>query len=255
MIKTQLKDILKQIPVETWNKIITKEPEYEHFKDLRRLYHFGAFETIMLVSGLNAYQLKGKAQEKYFPILKNVLEANKYKKDFEALRKTFLSFYQKERSYRGKLQRVNKFFDSDFAKALWKQDNATYFKEHFKSIWEELALVIGAKKEQKTIAFAMKCLGIGLIMEGCTDFDFSRIPIPVDSRVKYFVKRLGLELEDDEIKDFFEDILKSLKYINMIHLDSLIWQIGKLSKDEIYQYFKELHQEDIAHKLNNILNA
>ncbi len=255
MIKAKLESILKEIPLEVWDKIVAKEPEYENFKEIRKFYSFGAFEIIMIVSGLNAYQLKGKAQEKYFPILKEFLKANKNKNSFESLKDTFLSFYQKERSYKGKIKRVNKFFDSALAKEIWKQNSIYYFKNNLKNIWEELSIVMKAKKGQKTIAFAMKCLGVGLIMEGCNDFDFSDIPIPLDSRVKHFAKRIGLEAKDDEIKGFFEDILKSLKNISMIHLDSLIWQIGKLSKEEIHQYFKELGQGNIAHKLSDIIDA
>ena len=255
MIKTELENILKDIPLEIWDKIVTKEPEYEHFKELRDFYSFGAFETIMLMSGLNAYQLKGKAQEKYFPVLKEYLKKNENKSDFDSLRDTFLSFYQKERAYNAKIKRVNKFFNSELAKIIWKRNRVIFFKENFQRIWLSLAATMDARKEQKTIVFAMKCLGIGLIMEGCSDFDFSDIPIPIDSRVKYFITRLGFNLKDTEIREFFNDVVKSLKHINMIHLDSLIWQIGRLSKEEIYNYFKELGIEDIAHKLNNIMNV
>jgi DNA-(apurinic or apyrimidinic site) lyase len=256
MKRKKLEEILKKIPPQAWDKIVSQEPEYVYFKDLRPFYHFGAFAIIMVVSGLNAYQLKGKAQDKYFPILKNHLLQNENKKDFESLRNTFLSFYEKERSYKGKLKRVNNFFDSNLAKTIWKQKSTSYFKRHFKNIWEELAFTMRSKKEKKTIAFAMKCLGVGLVMEGCKDFDFEGIPIPVDSRVKHFVKKIGLkDIDDSEIIAFFENILTKLPNINMVHLDSLIWQIGKLEDEELDKYFEELGCKMLAKELKSIFHA
>jgi len=256
MIKSQFEKVLKSIPKDTWDRIITKEPEYIYFKPLKEHYHFGAFAIIMLVSGLNAYQLKGKAQDKYFPVLKDYLVSNSNKKDFEALREVFLGFYKKERSYKGKLKRVNRFFDSKLAKDIWEEQEAQFFKNHLKDIWQDLFRIMKAKSHSKTIVFAMKCLGVGLIVEGVSDFDFEGIPIPIDSRVRYFVReRLRLELKDQEILSFFEDILKSLKNINMIHLDSLIWQIGKLSDDEIISYFRDLSEESTGKKLLSCLST
>jgi Uncharacterized protein conserved in archaea len=256
MKRKKLEEILKKIPPKAWDKIISKEPEYLYFKDLMPFYHFGAFALIMVMSGLNAYQLKGKAQEKYFPILKDILLLNENKKDYEALRSTFLSFYEKERSYKGKLKRVNNFFDSNLAKTMWKQENTHYFKRYFKDIWEELAFTMKSKKERKTIAFAMKCLGVGLIMKGCKDFDFDGIPIPVDSRIKHFATRIGLEnVDDNKIITFFEDILKNIPNINMIHLDSLIWQIAKLDHQELDKYFEELGCKMLSKELKSIFHV
>ncbi len=254
MIKNKLINILKDIDIDTWNKIVKQEPEWIYFEPLNNIYSKGQFSLIMLMSTLNAYQLKGKAQEKYFPILSKIIQEKK-PTDYESLKNLFSDFYKKERTYQGKIKRVNKVFDSDLAKNLWSLKELNYIKENFKSIWQNIAKTLGSKPNQKTIAFAMKCLGVFLMMNGINDFDFEGIPIPIDSRVKKFVKRLGLDMEDKQIIVFFDDILKSLKHINMIHLDSLIWQIGNLKKEEIVLYFENIGEEDLASRLNFILDV
>lgn len=59
-----------------------------------------------------------------------------------------------------------------------------------------------------------------------TNFNFERIPIPINYRVREFTKRLEIKFKnDDDIRKFWSAVLKELRKkigINMVHLDSLI---------------------------------
>jgi N-glycosylase/DNA lyase len=78
----------------------------------------------------------------------------------------------------------------------------------------------------------MKCLAISLLVFGIKDFEFN-IPIPVDSRIKRLTFKLGLlkkGTSDRKIQQVWQMVLRELKnvhpYINMVHLDSFLWQKG-----------------------------
>jgi DNA-(apurinic or apyrimidinic site) lyase len=113
----------------------------------------------------------------------------------------------------------------------------------------------------KTIVFAMKCLGISLLMAKEYGFDFSRIPIPVDSRIESLTQKLAYK-EFEGLKDiqgFWSEILRELKKefprLSMIHLDSLCWQIGTLSYSEMRGYFERLGLREIGENLISIIKA
>ena len=111
----------------------------------------------------------------------------------------------------------------------------------------------------KTIVFAMKCLGISLLMAREYGFYFSRIQIPVDSRIEALTQKVASkELEGrKDIQDFWSEILSELKKelprLSMIHLDSLCWQIGTLSYSEIRAYFERLGLREMGENLISII--
>lgn len=111
--------------------------------------------------------------------------------------------------------------------------------------------------EAKTITFAMKCLGIALLMAGESKFSFEKISIPVDYRVREFTKRIGVTFDGDgEVRKFWSHVLAELRKsvdVNMIHLDSLIWQIGVLEKHEIVEYFSRLGLKEVGEKLAEVV--
>jgi len=94
-------------------------------------------------------------------------------------------------------------------------------------------------------------------MAGESNFRFEKIPIPVDYRVRSFTERLGVNLKtDDEVRWFWNKVLELLRKeipINMIHLDSLIWQIGTLSNEEIIEYFGKFGLESVGKKIVEVL--
>lgn len=260
MIENELVNILSSVPIHIWNDIIKQEPEWIYFKDLNDLYRINAFALIVLTAGLNAYRIRGNAEKTYFPEIAKHLNNLKHRDDYFAIKRTFLNFYKKELAYKSKIKRLNKFYDSELAKYLWNIDDINEISKNFKDIWYKLSKTMNSKPRQKTIVFAMKCLGISLIMNGIYEFDFDDIPIPVDSRIKSFVKNLGIDFKNDEdIIAFFDIVLKSLKQnipnLTMIHLDSLLWQIGKLDKENMRIYFANLNLEDIGNRFVNILSA
>ena len=251
-----LSEVLSKIPLQVWNKIIKKEPEWIYMHKFLKRYGFGKFAVLMIVAGLNDYQLKGKAEKAYWLPLSNLLENKPVPEHPEELINILEGFYSKERFSNAKIKRLRRFLSSSLAQELWNSKPEDMAKNFIK-IWYRLAEIMKQNRNAKTITFAMKCLGISLLMVGETNFNFEKIPIPVDYRVKKFTKRLGVIFEDDDdIRDFWNAVLEELRKeveINMIHLDSLIWQIGTLDKDKIIEYFSELGLESVGKELVEIL--
>lgn len=171
---------------------------------------------------------------------------------------TLAKFYAKERLPELKLRRLGRFLSSRLANWLWNSSPPEIANE-FLRIWHDLADTMGQERSAKTITFAMKCLGIALLMAGESSFSFERIPIPVDYRVREFTSRLGIDVRDDEgVRRFWGQVLKEIKRsvglnINMIHLDSLVWQIGVLSKPEIVNYFSKLGLREVGERIAEVL--
>lgn len=97
-------------------------------------------------------------------------------------------------------------------------------------------------------------------MVGESNFSFESIPIPVDYRVREFTRRLGVAVRDDEdVRTFWNGVLKELRRdrpeVNMIHLDSLIWQIGVLSKSEIVNYFAKLGLREVGERIVEVVRG
>jgi N-glycosylase/DNA lyase len=170
----------------------------------------------------------------------------------------FESFYLHERLPKQKVNRLDIFLHSSLAKQLWNQ-SSDETSSRFSEIWQSLALVMDQKPEDKTISFAMKCLGISLLMVQNYDFDYSDISIPVDSRVYHFTKKIGLcaTQNNDEIRRIWHDVLillqKGIPHLTMIHLDSLIWQIASLQGEDWEQYFFSLNIRETGKDLRELI--
>ncbi|MCD6411590.1 MAG: N-glycosylase/DNA lyase [Thermoplasmata archaeon] len=251
-----IEDLFVQIPIEIWDKIVEEEPEWRHMHRFLEKYGFGRFAVLMVAAGLNDFQLKGKAEIVYWPKLKELLEKKETPTSLKEMEDTLKEFYTKERLPDLKLKRLNRFLSSKLAGRLWGTEPKGT-AENFIGIWYELAATMGQDKDAKTIAFAMKCLGISLLMAGESDFSFEKIPIPVDYRVREFTKRLGISVKDDEdVRRFWNHVLEGIRKrvnINMIHLDSLIWQIGVLRKHEIVEYFSRFGLSELGEKIAELV--
>jgi DNA-(apurinic or apyrimidinic site) lyase len=249
--------VLSLIPIEVWNKIVQEEPEWKHMRKFLESYGFGRFAVLMVATGLNDFQLKGKAEVAYWPKICRVLKAHKVPDSIQELKSILSEFYANERLPELKLRRLNRFLSSRLAEWLWNAEPKE-LAENFLKIWYDLAATMRQKKDAKTIVFAMKCLGIALLMAGESNFNFERIPIPVDYRVREFTKRLGVTVRDDEdVRNYWGRVLGKLREngleVNMIHLDSLIWQIGVLSKAEILDYFSKLGLRDVGERIVEVV--
>jgi len=249
--------VLSLIPIEVWNKIVQEEPEWKHMRKFLESYGFGRFAVLMVATGLNDFQLKGKAEVAYWPKICRVLKAHKVPDSIQELKSILSEFYANERLPELKLRRLNRFLSSRLAEWLWNAEPKE-LAENFLKIWYDLAATMRQKKDAKTIVFAMKCLGIALLMAGESNFNFERIPIPVDYRVREFTKRLGVTVRDDEdVRNYWGRVLGKLREngleVNMIHLDSLIWQIGVLSEAEILDYFSKLGLRDVGERIVEVV--
>ncbi|MCO6041241.1 N-glycosylase/DNA lyase [Thermococcus alcaliphilus] len=249
--------IFSEIPMDIWDRIVKEEPETKLGDQLER-YGFGKFATFMVVAGLNDYQLKGPAEKVYWPKLHEILRKNPVPDTPKELYGILLPFYELERLKTAKVRRLEKFLHSDLATELWNSTPQEVARK-FHQIWIQLSKIMGQRKDAKTIVFAMKTLGIALILAGEYGFDFSGIPIPVDIRVRRITsKLLGEQLDDDSIRKFWNSVLKKIRELNvpitMIHLDSLVWQIGNMdSCKDIKAYFEKFGILNIGDELCKII--
>lgn len=242
--RRRLAEILSEIPWDLWEKIVEKEPEWQNMESLFLSYDFGSFAVLMLATGLNDYQLKGKADVAYWPNIRKVLEVSPPPKSPNDLFKLLMPFYQKERLNINKVERLKRFLRSSLAFQLWGSSPQKVSAD-FLNIWGKLAKIMYQQPQAKTIVFAMKCLGISLLIAKEYGFDFTPIPVPVDSRVMKFTDLLGFNADsDDDVRVFWSDVLSILRkgdsHITMIHLDGLIWQIASMNKYELQRYFRDL---------------
>jgi DNA-(apurinic or apyrimidinic site) lyase len=223
-------------------------------------FGYGPFATLMVVTGLNDYQLKGKADVAYWPKIRGVLEISPTPKSPKNLCDILLPFYQKERLNSIKIQRLNRFLDSSLADRLW-QSSPQEVSRIFPDIWKELAKIMGQKPQDKTISFAMKCLELSLLIVDEHKFDFTKISIPVDSRVVRFTRNAGLCIDEtsQEIRNMWNEILSLLREhypnITMIHLDSLIWQIASMDDKELRMYFEYMNTPQVGVNLSTLLQT
>ena len=222
----RLQEILAKIPWAAWDKINREEPEWKVMQPFLQEYGYGPFAVLMIVTGLNDYQLKGRAEKAYWPPIGSILDQLPPPSSPSKLSTILEPFYQNERLSKDKVRRLNRFLSSPLASMLWflsPEKTSTIFPY----IWRELAKTMGQDPQAKTISFAMKCLGLSLLMKGINSFNFSTIPIPVDIRITHFSKRAGLYSDDSPefLRNIWNRILSYLQShnpsITMIHLDSL----------------------------------
>ena len=229
----QVSDALKVLPLPVWEMIVKRGAGYREMKSLAQRYPPGVFLTLMVVVGLNDYQLKGKAEVAYWPPLRKHLDASHVPDSLKDLERILEPFYQKERLNPEKVIRLRRFLESPLARRLWNM-TPKEAAQHLKGIWQEVALVMKQKPSKKTITFAAKALAIGLLLLNETGFDFAGIPVPVDSRVK----NLTSSLSDDRIRQFWDETLGRLRKtepnLTHLHLDSLLWQYGGAANKRLY---------------------
>jgi len=258
LAKEQLVEILERIPWKTWEEIVEREPEWYCMEPFFGKFHYGSFAVLMLVTGLNDYQLKGKAEIAYWPPIHNLLKNSIPPSSPKDLHELLKPFYKNERLRSAKLQRLKRFLKSSLMHDLWDISPREVSKQ-FRDIWDSLAKTMEQNPRAKTICFAMKCLGLTLMMVKECQFDFPAIPIPVDSRVMRFTKGTGISASKNpqHIREIWSEVLSllrsSIPEITMIHLDSLIWQIASLSDDELESYFGGIGIADVGRDLLTFL--
>ncbi|MCX9011657.1 MAG: N-glycosylase/DNA lyase [Candidatus Methanoperedens sp.] len=256
--KMKLSDVFSEIPQDVWENIVKKEPEWLNMETFSHRFGFGPFAVLMIVTGLNDYQLKGKAEEAYWPKIQKILEISLPPRSPTELYNLLRPFYQKERFKERKIERLGRFLRSPLASELWINPPQRVSTD-FLNIWSQIAMTMHQKPQAKTIAFAMKCLGISLLIAGEYKFDFT-VPIPVDSRVKEFTKQLGFQVnKEEDIRKLWDEILSMLQCrnpaITMIHLDSFVWQLASMNKYNLQNYFRDLGNPRIGDGISSLLQS
>lgn len=243
-IQGKLTEVLCKIPLDVWLRIAKKNQEWIQLEPLHRKFHNGSFSVFMLTVGLNAYQLKGRAEVNYWPQLYECLRDQDSIPSIDILYGYLVEFYKKERLNAAKIERLARFLRSPLAEQLWIQSPQEIASSIYQ-IWHSLGNVMKQQLHEKTICFAMKCLGVSLMIANEYSFDFDDIPIPVDSRICKFTNSLGFDFAEKSrtIQYFWRDVLFSMQptlpQITMIHLDSLIWQIAHYDRGEVISYFND----------------
>ena len=106
--------LLAQVPDGSWEKIIVSEPEWREMVDFLPIYTFGPFATLMVVAGLNDFQLKGKADRAYWPPIRARLVGEEVSVSPAKLADLLQPFYERERYNEMKVSRLHKFLKSEF---------------------------------------------------------------------------------------------------------------------------------------------
>lgn len=257
-IKEELIQLLIQVPDRSWERILTNEPEWREMVDFLPHYTFGPFATLMVMAGLNDFQLMGKAGRAYWPPIRARLKEAEVLVSPETLEDILQPFYDGERYNGIKVRRLHRFLQSNLATHLWHAE-PRQVAEEFVDTWERLAVVMNQEMEKKTIVFAMKCLGLSLIMAGEYDFPSEKLAIPVDFRVRRLTQVLGGQTSsDDLVRAYWDDVLAGVRAANrrvtMIHLDSFAWQIAEdMSEYMVRSYCRNMEMGDAGNKITALI--
>ncbi len=250
---------LSQLPTEVWEASATQAPSCQWLKPYSETWPFGRFAALYVLLGLNNYQLKGRAEVGYWPKVVPLIPRKPASKTPHQLQERLLPFFNTERMGAQNAKRLVCFTDSPLCRQIWESDAASLAAE-FPTIWKQLARTMNQKPQTKTIAFAMKCFAYALILVEETGFDFGAIPVPVDSRVRTLSSRLGVPTgNDDEERARWKTALDKLRSSNpdltMVHLDSILWQIGTLPKREIKAHLGTLRTSgELSHAIGEVIN-
>jgi len=250
---------LAQLPSEVWRATVTEEPEWKWMRPLSETWKFGHFAALFIVLGLNDYQTKGKADVGYWPKVVPLIPRQSDPKNPLQLIDILKPFYSRERFAQTKLKRLERFVRSDLCHTIWVS-NSALIAAGFGQIWQSLAGTMDQQPTKKTIAFAMKCLALALLMVDETRFDFSAIPVPVDSRIRSVSDRLSLPsaheaTERERWRGALDRIQQSHPEITMVHLDSLLWQIGTLSPQAMEVHLRKLGAGSLASRISGLFGA
>lgn len=229
----QIIKALEQLPWTAWDQVVQEEPEFQVMRPLAEVYPPGAFLVLMVVAGLNDYQLKGKAEIMYWPLLRQHLELELVPSSLEGLGILLEPFYHEERMGIQKVHRMWRFLRSRIANQLWVISPAEAGRQ-IRVLWREIAAVMAQPPEAKTIAFSIKTLAIGLLLLGEENFEFAGIALPVDSRLL----KLTPALNGEGVREFWGTVLAKLRQseprLTHLHLDSLLWQYSGASNAEAF---------------------
>ena len=250
--------ILSQFPVTIWNAIVTGGVGWKLMKPFSKQWEFGHFAALFTMLGLNDYQTKGKAETGYWPKVVPLIPCHSDPKEPSELLHYLEPFYSRERMAKDKVNRLKRFLASDICHEIWVGDSLS-ISANFEKIWRALGHAMGQSPSKKTISFAMKCLARSLLMVNQSTFEYYAIPVPVDSRIRTVSQRLGLpnvseSSERERWRQVLIQIQDSNPKVTMVHLDSLLWQIGTLSPQQMQEHLMQLGAGALAGRISEMFS-
>jgi DNA-(apurinic or apyrimidinic site) lyase len=249
----RLAEIFAAIPWPVWESVVRQEPEWKYMACLLPRCGFGPFAALMVAAGLADYYLRGKADLVYWPALQNLLLAAPVPRSAPELLDRLVPFYEKERDHERKVKTLQTYLTSGLARAL-RNDSARRVAAQFPQFHRDLAATLARSDDDNQIVFAMKCLGLSLMMAGENHFDARFLPLPGGSRQRRLTRKLGCDCAGQQaMREFWNEIFtfvrKTHRELSMIHLDSLLWQIAPLDRVELVVYFDDLGVRPVGARL------
>jgi N-glycosylase/DNA lyase len=254
----RLAEIFAEIPWAVWESVVRREPEWENMARLLPGYGFGPFAALMVAAGLTDYYLHGKADLAYWPALQSLLVASPVPRSPVELLDRLVPFYQEERDPQRKVRTLQTYLTSGLARTLWN-DAAGRVAAQFPRFRRDLAATLAQADDDNQIAFAMKCLGLSLMMAGEKQFNARLLPLPAGSRLRRLTKKLNFNCAGQQaIRELWNEIFALIRkrhgQLSMIHLDSLLWQIAPLDRAQLLAYFDDLGVRPTGVRLAQLLN-
>lgn len=269
--KKRFSEIVSGIEIDSWKNIVEMDPGWQMRSLLSNtndsgLFSFGLFSVVMAITSLNDYQVRAN---NYWDNILLMFENNcNENPTLDSIKNLLIQFYDNERFRTTKIKRLNKFLKSDLAQELTRINSSEQLLNEISitDLWNQIARIMNQNRLKKTIVFSIKMLGMTIMMSGNYDFEFS-IPIPVDSRIIDFTNEFLCTSTFCAIKDettiqrTYDDILENINIlreinekerINMIYLDSFVWQLNQAVSDE--NHFNEFCEERNLREMHELFD-
>ena len=258
---SEVVDTLSLIPTDVWPRLAERQPEW---LTKPAGWSDGLFLNLLVVCALDGFQLKGRAEVGYWgPIQRLILSAPVPESNAD-LMEILRPLYAKERIPTAKLDRLARYLTSDLAGETAKRP-AHHTATRLSDFHRCLARTMRQRRGDKTIAYGMKCLILGLRILGVPDVLVPDLAVPLDSRVRDLTQRMGLlgaDCSDNEVRACWAAVVAGLRdlapSVTMVELDSLLWQGAKWrAPEEVARWLVDEHAiaPDIADRISRLFHG
>ncbi|NJE42408.1 N-glycosylase/DNA lyase [Thermococcus sp. GR6] len=217
----RLKGILRELGLECARTIEEKvDLQFDALRNLHEnLDDDELFIKLVIANSIVSYQLTAKGERWWW-------EFSQYFSDnppTEGIAEAYAEFLPVSRTNRrlvaGKIKRLEKL--EPFLKELTLDDLRRYYFDDMGALRDDLAMVLGSKKNAKTIVFAVKMFGYaGRIAFGEFVPYPMAIEIPDDVRINAYTKRFT----NEPPVSFWQKIAEEVS-IPPLHIDSILWPV------------------------------
>ena len=214
-----LKSILKELGIECARIIEEKvDLQFSALENLHKNLNDELFLKLVIANSIVSYQLSGKGENWWWEF------SNYFSKNppTESIVKAYSEFLPASKNNRRliqpKLNRLKKL--EPFLNSLTIEDLRKYYQNMVK-FRNHLAKAVNAKKDAKTIVFAVKMFGYGARITFGEFIPYPmEIDIPRDFRIENYTKRFT---ERNPIA-FWREVVNEVK-IPPLHIDSILWPV------------------------------